>query len=57
MGRAPAADDVTRVREWFQLFLEPELLDPAICAKDARALADLWARGRSGGCSRSTWPR
>ena len=37
--RAPAPDDLTRVRETFQLFLEPELLDPAICAKDPRAFA------------------
>lgn len=37
-------DDVKKARSAFQLFIDPELLDPELCAKDARAFAIARAR-------------
>lgn len=39
LSRPPGPEEVAGARERFQLFLEPKLVDPAICAKDARAFA------------------
>lgn len=44
LARPPAPDDTAKARERFRLFLEPNLLDPALCAKDARAFAVARAR-------------
>jgi zinc protease len=39
LARPLAADDVAKARGRFRLLLEPALLDPALCAEDARAFA------------------
>jgi len=39
-----APNDIARAREMFRLALEPQLVDPALCAKDARAFAVARAR-------------
>jgi hypothetical protein len=39
LARPPAPDDIAGAKERFRLFLEPHLVDPALCAKDARAFA------------------
>lgn len=39
LAEPPAPGDIAKARERFRLLLEPQLLDPAICAKDARAFA------------------
>jgi hypothetical protein len=44
LGQPPAPDDVARARERFRLLIEPQLVDPAICGKDARAFAVARAR-------------
>lgn len=44
LARPPAPDEIAKARERFRLFLEPKLLDPALCAKDARAFAIARAR-------------
>jgi len=44
LARPPAPDDTAGARERFGLFLEPKLVDPALCAKDARAFAVARAR-------------
>lgn len=44
LARPPAQDDIAKARERFRLLVEPRLVDPAICAKDARAFAVARAR-------------
>lgn len=44
LARPPAPEDAAGARERFRLFLEPQLVDPALCAKDARAFAVARAR-------------
>jgi zinc protease len=39
LARPPAPGDAAGARERFRLFLEPRLVDPAVCARDARAFA------------------
>lgn len=44
LARPPAPADLAGAKERFRLFVEPRLVDPAICAKDARAFAIARAR-------------
>jgi predicted Zn-dependent peptidase len=44
LARPPTPDELAKARERFRLLLEPHLVDPAICAKDARAFAVARAR-------------
>lgn len=44
LGQPPSAGDIPKTRERFHLLLEPNMLSPAVCAKDARAFAVAWAR-------------
>ena len=39
LARPLSAEDAAAARERFQLYLDPKLVDPAICGKDARAFA------------------
>lgn len=44
LARPPVADDVAGAQEKFRLFLDPRLVEPALCAKDSRAFAVARAR-------------
>jgi hypothetical protein len=44
LAQPPAPNDTARARERFRLLLEPSLVDPATCSKDARAFAAARAR-------------
>ncbi|MEZ4306768.1 MAG: hypothetical protein R3F14_01785 [Polyangiaceae bacterium] len=44
VGRELSAEDVAKTKERFALLLDPELLDPGLCAKDPRAFGVARAR-------------
>ncbi|EYF04559.1 M16 family metallopeptidase [Chondromyces apiculatus] len=44
LAQPPGAEDTAKAKERSRLFLDPQSLDPAVCAKDVRAFATVRAR-------------